>query len=236
MGNDKINHSTSKDGFARAGGEQTGDLIRQAEEFVKEHMAGYDPSHDWAHVDRVRRLALRIAKSISPIPDLLVVELAALFHDLTGKYITPSTPSLSVLLSPFLTHPSLSQKQSTLILQIIPSISYTSELKLSSSGSWTWQTTCPELHAVQDADRLDAVGGVGIMRCAAFSCKVNRNLLEDDEVETKGKSAEAHFEEKLLRIRNRMKTLFGREEAEKRHQTMVDFLAAVERERALLSG
>ncbi|WVQ96977.1 hypothetical protein IAU59_004086 [Kwoniella sp. CBS 9459] len=214
--------------------EQRRDLISRAERFVKEHMAGYDPSHDWAHVDRVRRLALRIARSISPLPDLLVVELAALFHDLTDKYITPSTPSLSDLLSPFLSHPSVSPAQSTLILQIIPSVSYTSELKLSASGDWTWQSACPELHAVQDADRLDAVGGVGIMRCAAFSCKVNRKLLEDDEEQTKGKSAEAHFEEKLLRIRYRMKTPFGREEAEKRHETMLDFLKAVESERALL--
>ncbi|OCF31843.1 hypothetical protein I317_03347 [Kwoniella heveanensis CBS 569] len=174
------------------------------------------------------------------------------------KYITPSTPSLSDLLSPFLSHPSLSSAQSSLILQIIPSVSYTSELQLSSVGEWTWQTTCPELHAVQDADRLDAVGGVGIMRCAAFSCKINRRLVEDDEEGTKGKSAEGHFEVKLLRVRDRMKlreghahngvrahsrmfpttslqTPFGREEAEKRHQTMLDFLAAVERERDLLS-
>ncbi|WVW80470.1 hypothetical protein I302_102452 [Kwoniella bestiolae CBS 10118] len=207
------------------------DLLNKAEVFVRAHMAGYDPSHDWPHVDRVRRVALKIAKTLDPQPDLLVVELAALFHDLDGKYRTPTSPTLSSLLAPFLSHPALSPSQSDLILQIIPSVSYTSELKLSRNGEWTWQSTCPELHAVQDSDRLDAVGSVGIMRCAAFSCKANRKLLQDDEG---GGSAEEHFEEKLLRIRERMKTPFGKEEAERRHQTMVNFLSSLSKEKELL--
>ncbi|KAK6907667.1 hypothetical protein I203_101665 [Kwoniella mangroviensis CBS 8507] len=210
-------------------GEQ--DLLNKAEAFVRAHMAGYDPSHDWPHVDRVRRLAMRIAKTLNPQPDLLVVELAALFHDLDDKYRTPSSPTLSSLLSPLLSHASLSPKQADLILQIIPSVSYTSELKLTKNGEWTWQFSCAELHAVQDSDRLDAVGSVGIMRCAAFSCKVNRKLVEDSEG---GESAEGHFEVKLLRIRDRMKTPFGKEEAERRHQTMVEFLSSLSREKDLL--
>ncbi|WVQ88593.1 hypothetical protein IAS59_002329 [Cryptococcus gattii] len=59
------------------------DLIVRAEELVKAHMAKYDPSHDWAHVDRVRKMAMTIARSMDNAPDFLVVELAALFHDLS---------------------------------------------------------------------------------------------------------------------------------------------------------
>ncbi|WRT65983.1 uncharacterized protein IL334_002934 [Kwoniella shivajii] len=224
-------------------GKDIDDLLKQAETFVRAHMAGYDPSHDWHHVERVRRLALKIAQSLDPQPDLLVVELAALFHDLDDKYRTSTSPTLSDLLSPLLSHPAISSCQSELILKIIPSVSYTSELKSlieQNDERRNWQRDCKELHSVQDSDRLDAIGSIGIMRCAAFSCKVNRKLMEDVETgsgdgDGSGSgSAEGHFEEKLLRIRDRMKTPFGKEEAEKRHQTMVEFLSSLDRERDLL--
>ncbi|WWC88203.1 uncharacterized protein L201_003108 [Kwoniella dendrophila CBS 6074] len=208
------------------------DLLKKAENFVRDHMAGYDPSHDWPHVDRVRRVAIRIAKTLEPQPDMLVVELAALFHDLDDKYRTESSPTLSDLLSPFLSHPCLTSNQAELILKIIPNISYTSEIKSRSKNQWTWQDECKELFAVQDSDRLDAIGSIGIMRCSAFSCKINRKLLHDNEDD--GHGAEDHFEEKLLKIRDRMKTPFGREEAERRHQTMVSFLESLQKEKELL--
>lgn len=104
------------------------------------------------------------------------------------------------------------------ILSIIPSVSYTAETALLAAGEWTWQKDCLELHAVQDADRLDAIGAVGILRCAAYSGATKRVLVEGED--TGSKSAEAHFEEKLLKVRDRMKTAFGKEEAERRHQTV----------------
>ncbi|ODO07627.1 hypothetical protein L198_01208 [Cryptococcus wingfieldii CBS 7118] len=175
-------------------------------------------------------MALAIAKQMDPTPDLLIVELAALFHDVADKkYTKPTDPTLSQTLTPLLS-PHLPQPKIDLILSIIPSVSYTSELSLTRATPtrWTWQQTCAELHAVQDADRLDAIGAVGVMRCAAYSSNVRRKLLVDD---VDGESAEGHFEEKLLRVRDRMKSVPGREEAERRHQTMLDFLAALEGER-----
>ncbi|WVQ71336.1 hypothetical protein IAR50_000864 [Cryptococcus sp. DSM 104548] len=212
------------------------DIIARAEEMVKAHMAKYDPSHDWPHVDRVRKMALAIAKQMNPQPDLLIVELAALFHDVADKkYAKPTDPTLSQTLTPLLS-PALSQEDIDLILSIIPSVSYTSELALARAvpTQWTWQTTCLELHAVQDADRLDAIGAVGVMRCAAFSSNVGRKLLVeagDEERGDRAGSAEGHFEVKLLKVRDRMKTAPGREEAERRHQTLLDFLGALEGER-----
>ncbi|RSH90448.1 hypothetical protein EHS25_001053 [Saitozyma podzolica] len=246
------------------------ELIGRAEALVKAHMAQYDPSHDWAHVDRVRKTAMRIARSLNPEPDLLVVELAALFHDMADGMSAPysstaplttatpptrylptdspstdkptrpakytSTSSLPTLLSPFFTHPSTSSvllpSQVTLITRIIPSVSWTAEARQRAApGEYTrWHETCPELCAVQDADRLDAIGAVGVMRCAAFSGVKGRKLVDDADTNGGG-SAEAHFEEKLLKIKGRMKTDFGRAEAERRHQTMVNFLEALESER-----
>jgi uncharacterized protein len=122
---------------------------------------------------------------------------------LKAKYT--DTSSLSTILDPFLSHPStiqhLSQPQIDLILRVIPCISYTAETKLLSSRGYTeWHQSCPELLVAQDADRLDAIGGVGIMRCAAFSGAKGRILLEKNE-----NTAEAHFYEKLLNVKDRMK-------------------------------
>lgn len=90
-----------------------------------------------------------------------------------------------------------------LILRIIPCISYSTETKLVRAGEWTeWHDSCPELKIVQDADRLDAIGAVGIMRCSAFSGAKGRTLLGKGEgVET----AEQHFYDKLLNVKDRMK-------------------------------
>ena len=99
--------------------------------------------------------------------------------------------------------PSITTDQIELIGRIVPSVSWSTEAKLRKAGAWTeWHDTCAELHCVQDADRLDAIGAVGIMRCSAFSGAKGRILL--DEGDGKG-SAEGHFDEKLLKIRDRMK-------------------------------
>lgn len=91
---------------------------------------------------------------------------------------------------------------------MVPSVSWSTEKKLRAAGEWSaWHDTCAELHAVQDADRLDAIGAVGVMRCAAYSATKNRILIESDdaEEEQEGETAEAHFHDKLLKIKDRMK-------------------------------
>lgn len=100
----------------------------------------------------------------------------------------------------------LNQSQRSLILRIIPSVSWSTESRLRKEGTWTgWRDSCLELHAVQDADRLDSLGAIGIMRCAAFSAVKSRTLVQlDDDKDGKG-SAEAHFEEKLFLVKDRMK-------------------------------
>ena len=102
-------------------------------------------------------------------------------------------------------------EQIALIYAIIPSISWSTEKTLRAAGQWTeWHDTCPELAVVQDADRLDAIGAVGVMRCAAYSAVKGRELLSessDGSGENRGDedSAEGHFYDKLLKIKDRMK-------------------------------
>ncbi|KAG7535895.1 hypothetical protein FFLO_03641 [Filobasidium floriforme] len=233
-------------------------LIKQAESLVKQHMQAYDPSHDWFHVDRVRNTALRLSRDLQAsghMIDDLLVELVALFHDMAAKYTNAS--SLSETLSPFLSSPlttkHLTTSQANDILHLIPYISWSTEKKLRQSGEWDrieeqlkaegkWDVLC----CVQDADRLDAIGAFGILRVAAYSSAVNRplhvpasnperdqdlNAEEAVELETlrKGSSIQ-HFYDKLLLIKDRLKTDMGKREGEKRHQTMVDFLAAISKE------
>ncbi|KAL7413873.1 hypothetical protein BDY24DRAFT_415002 [Mrakia frigida] len=221
-------------------------LILAAEELVKKHMAAYDPSHDWYHVDRVRRTALALGKSLPKDQpcDMLVLELAALFHDLTdAKYAT--TPiSTSTLLSPFFSTPlalsvfgfSLSST-SALICRIVDNVSWSKETKLRANGEWEdgWRETCWELGCVQDGDRLDAIGGMGIMRCCAYSASVNRALYIPLGGAGQNETAIQHFEDKLFKISgNAMKTPLGRQLAEKRQALMRAFVDGVEEEYALL--
>lgn len=127
------------------------------------------------------------------------------------------------------------------IVRIIENVSWTTEKRLRAEGKVTsWYEGCRELHCVQDADRLDAIGafgeradidleghptrltsfGEGIMRCAAYSATVNRPLfVPPEEVGgDPGASAIAHFHDKLLLIRERLKTDAGRAMGERRHK------------------
>ncbi len=187
--------------------------VARLELFVKAHMAAYDPSHDWVHgmppppahltaVERVRRTALKLAP---PEADILVVELAALMHDLSdAKY---ASTNLAHIAADHLGD--VSAEQVALVLRIVPAVSYSKEMRLRAAGEWTWQDTCVELHAVQDADRLDAIGAVGVLRCAAFSGVRGRVLLDAPG----GDSAEAHFHDKLLRVKSYMKVRLARWES-----------------------
>lgn len=136
-----------------------------------------------APVQRVRRTALSLAQSIATCtpegkhkPDLLVVELAALMHDmLDKKYVSPELAAnpeafFLPLLSP---QPGEKEKENldldlvsdgraALISRIVDNVSWSTESKRRASGEWgTWHDSCIELHCVQDADRLDAIGAFG---------------------------------------------------------------------------
>jgi len=220
-------------------------VIEAAETLMTETMARYDPSHDVYHVQRVRRTALHIARSLSASDpsvqvDLLTVELAALLHDvLDKKYVSaaeaadpyafflPFFQELSAAHAVDLVH----DGRARTITKIVDNVSWSTEKRLRAEGNWgEWHRGCVELHCVQDADRLDAIGAFGIMRCAAYSAATNRALHTPPNDPVLSASAVQHFYDKLLHIRERLKTEAGKQMADKRHKLMLDFLQAVDDE------
>ncbi|KAI0779098.1 hypothetical protein BC629DRAFT_1735987 [Irpex lacteus] len=231
-------------------------VIAAAEKLMEETMARYDPSHDAFHVQRVRRTALHIARSLSSssttssspsptkTPDLLVIELSALLHDvLDKKYVSPALSSSPYdFFLPFFTSVRdeygvdlIEDGRAREIARIVSNVSWSTERRLREEGKIEeWHRTCTELWCVQDADRLDAIGAFGIMRCAAYSSSVNRPLHTPATSALHKDSSIQHFHDKLLHIRDQLKTEAGRRMAERRHQFMLDFLKATEEEYEML--
>ncbi|KAG1808375.1 uncharacterized protein BJ212DRAFT_1383079 [Suillus subaureus] len=194
--------------------------LQAAENLMNETMARYDPSHDAFHVQRVRKTALSIARALSAQqPDLLEAEAA----DPYG-YFLPFFQSLSSEHGLDL----ISDGRARQVVKVVENVSWTTEKELRSTGKIEeWHRVCVELHCVQDADRLDAIGAFGIMRCAAYSAAVNRPLhAPPGRLDT----AVQHFYDKLLHIQERLKTEPGKQMGAKRHQFIVDFLNSVENE------
>ena len=114
-------------------------------------MAAFDPSHDWHHVDRVRRTALSIASQLvsdGAAIDMLVLELAALFHDLYDSKYTDGPSATSNLNTFFDLHAAaIPAARRGLVLRIVDNVSFSKEMKRRASGGDTdWHKTCLELH------------------------------------------------------------------------------------------
>ncbi|KAF9098439.1 hypothetical protein BGX29_008221 [Mortierella sp. GBA35] len=216
---------------------------KEAEDLVKEQMAAYDPSHDWLHVDRVRRQALKIAKEESSqgkVIDIELVELAALFHDIgDAKFHKEGQPTGREIVMAFLAKHDYAKAD--IVAKIVENVSFRKEL---AGVKNEWAESCIELHIVQDADKLDAIGAFGIMRCAAYSGYKNRPLYDPAEkaqlnmtyeqyqAQTKANTgcAISHFHEKLFRLKDMMKTPSAIKMAQKRHDVMVAFVEQIEEE------
>ena len=146
------------------------------------------PTHP---VRRVRRTALRLARALSsrpdrtgPTPDLLTVELSALLHDvLDKKYVPPASYAhdARAFFEPFFRSAAAldlrADGRADAIVRIVENVSWSNELRLRASGGWgAWHETCVELHCVQDADRLDAIGAFGELSLRAPHGSLNNPL------------------------------------------------------------
>ncbi|XP_021275730.1 uncharacterized protein LOC110410397 [Herrania umbratica] len=208
------------------------DAVKRAEQLVERAMKGNDASHDAAHVWRVRDLALSLAREegLSSNPHSMeIVELAALLHDI-GDYKYLRDPSEEKLVENFLEEEDIEDSKKIMILNIIKGMGFKDEL----SGLGNHEFS-PEFGVVQDADRLDAIGAIGIARCFTFGGNRNRVLhdpaiqprsdLSKEQYMKKGEQTTVnHFHEKLLKLKDLMKTKAGQRRAEKRHKFMEEFL------------
>jgi uncharacterized protein len=179
-------------------------LIAKVMEYVKAYMANYDPSHDYNHIRRVVHLARRI-QADTPGTSLHIVTLSALLHDVGDKkYLKPGEDS-SRLVFDVLRSMGASDALAEKIQTICLGVSYSSEIK-NPSRVLELISEHPELAVVQDADRLDAIGAVGIGRTFAFGGAKNRPMEETMR----------HFDEKLVLLEGMMKTDTGRRMAKER--------------------
>jgi len=199
--------------------------IQKTADFIAGEFASDGGGHDWFHVDRVRRLALRIGAVEGC--DLFVTEMAALLHDLDDYKISGSESHIPVKAKKWLDFLQVEAETATQILQVIEEVSY------KGAGIET-PVSSPESAVVQDADRLDAIGAIGIARTFAYGGHKKR-LIYDPDIEPvmhddfqlyKSSTAPTinHFYEKLLLLKDRMNTKTAKVMANRRHHFLENYL------------
>jgi uncharacterized protein len=200
-------------------------IIARAEEFVKEQLGQDTTGHDWWHTHRVRSTACEIAEIERA--DVFICTMAALLHDVADEKLNPSKEAGLLKVHTWLTANLTEEEQIRHIMLIVETMSF------SGGGGEPMQTL--EGQVVQDADRLDALGAIGIARTFIFSGAKGRPAY-DPEVAPREESLQKeyrdyskgtavnHFYEKLLKLKFLMNTAYGRKLAEERHNFMLNFL------------
>ena len=203
------------------------EIIEKTMIFVKNKLEGEGSGHDWWHILRVYNNALDIAEKEKDC-DIFVIELAALLHDIADwKFHDGNLDKGSEISETFLTELNVPKETTAHISEIIKNISF--------KGANVKNTiTTKEGMIVQDADRLDAIGAIGIGRAFAYGGFMKREMYNPDipyeihntfeEYKSKNGSTINHFYEKLLLLKDKMNTKTGKEKAEKRHEFMCSFL------------
>ncbi|WP_185209165.1 HD domain-containing protein [Chryseobacterium sp. C3] len=201
-------------------------LIENTVEFVKEKLEGAEAGHDWFHIERVWKLSRKIAETESCNQE--VVELAALLHDIADPKFHNGDETLALKVSrDFLESQNAEEKLIEQVLFIIKNISFKNRGEVP-------KNLPVELKIVQDADRIDAIGAIGIGRTFNFGGFKN-NPMYDPNVEPKLNMSKEeykksngttinHFYEKLLLLKDLMNTEKGKEIAGERHDFMLKFL------------
>ncbi len=184
-------------------------IIPAAKEYIETLFAGDCGGHDAEHSLRVYRNALLIADT-EPECDRLSIALAALLHDADDHKLFHTENNANA--RKFLAMQQVEEKQADFICQVINGISF--------SQNRGRRPESLEGKIVQDADRLDAIGAIGIARTFAFGGERKRPLRESVE----------HFHEKLLLLKGEMNTREGLRLAESRHRLMERFLEVLEKE------
>ncbi|MGY4383568.1 uncharacterized protein ACVWYN_000587 [Pedobacter sp. UYP24] len=202
------------------------EIVNLTIQFVKTRLADAEAGHDWFHIDRVYKNALKI--NAEEQGDLLIVSLAALLHDIADSKFNNGDEEIGpTIAGDFLLTLGLEQHQIQHVQNIIRNMSFKASLGKVNFAS-------KELDIVQDADRLDAIGAIGIARAFTYGGYKNR-LMYDPEIkpainQTKEQYKNTvaptinHFYEKLLLLKDLMKTDKARAMASRRHDFMLSYL------------
>nr|WP_294899065.1 HD domain-containing protein [uncultured Pedobacter sp.] len=195
-------------------------------QFVQKELENAEAGHDWWHIERVWKTAKEIAKHEDV--NLEVVEFAALLHDVAdSKFHNGDEEIGPQKAGDFLTSIKVDEETTEHVQQIIRNMSFKMSLGTLSFSSL-------EMLVVQDADRLDAIGAIGIARAFTYGGYKNRELYNPAIAPQLNQSKEAykntnaptinHFYEKLLLLKDKMNTLSGKRIASQRHEFMVQYL------------
>jgi len=207
-------------------------IIQKTIEYVKETLFEAEGGHDWWHIYRVWKLSKRIAASENA--NLFVVELSALLHDIADSKFHNGNEDLGAIKArEFLKTLGVDKSVILHVVSIVSNISF-------KGGNEVRQFQSLELDIVQDADRLDALGAIGIARTFNYGGFKNREIynpnilprlnMTKDEYKKSTSPTLNHFYEKLLLLKDRMNTFTGKEIAEQRHHFMQTYLEEFYRE------
>lgn len=202
-------------------------IIENTITFVKQKLEVAEGGHDWFHIERVYKNALLIAKGEQC--NLFVVQLGALLHDVADSKFHNGDETVGPKLAwEFLETQSVTEDIIIHVVNIIENISF-------KGGNFEKKFHSPELAIVQDADRLDAIGAIGIARTFNYGGFKNRPLYDPaiapnlhmtkEEYKVNNAPTINHFYEKLLLLKDKMNTATGKQIAEQRHKYMEGFLA-----------
>ena len=195
--------------------------------FVKEKLENAEGGHDWFHIERVYKNALLISQEEEC--EVTVVKLGALLHDIADSKFHDGDETVGPRTArTFLESENISEEVIAHVINIIENISF-------KGGNFEKKFSSKELDIVQDADRLDALGAIGIARCFNYGGFKNRALynpeippkfdMSKEEYKTSESPTLNHFYEKLLLLKDKMNTPTGKKIAEARHQYMENFLS-----------
>jgi uncharacterized protein len=202
-------------------------LITDTIAFVKQELQNAEGGHDWFHIERVYKNSLLIAKTEDC--DALVVQLGALLHDIADSKFHNGDETVGPRVArEYLESKTVAQDVIDHVVLIIENISY-------KGGNFEKKFSSKELDIVQDADRLDAIGAIGIARTFNYGGFKNRTLYDPEIAPKTGMSKEEykkndsptinHFYEKLLLLKDKMNTDTGKQIAQQRHKYMEGFLS-----------
>ena len=194
--------------------------------FVKEQLANAEGGHDWFHIQRVLNNAMLIAKSEDV--DVFIVQLGALLHDIADSKFHNGDETVGPRVArEFLLGIHVNNEVIEHVVNIIENISF-------GGGNKPQHFKSPELDVIQDADRLDAIGAIGIARTFNYGGFKDRTMYDPDikpnlqmtKEEYKASNAPTinHFYEKLLLLKDKMNTKTGQRIAANRHEFMEQFL------------
>lgn len=199
-------------------------LVQNATKFIKEVFQNDFSGHDFFHSMRVYRTAINIAEAEHA--DMQVVALAALLHDVDDRKLSPATAEKKENAARFMCSQNVSESEIRQVCQIIDEVSF--------KGTDSVRPSTPEGKCVQDADRLDALGAIGIARTFAYGGSHNRAIYDPEllprtamnqaQYYSSKSTSLNHFYEKLFLLEGMMNTETGKAIARKRTQYMQQFV------------